>query len=110
MQASQNKTKIDEESERNILARARAFCKGRDGKQMQSKEAAPPLAFQVENMLRRCPDMSNISSIKKITNSHHSNNTTEIMLNSLTMRLGNVEEQPDSEQNRSNEDENRPQE
>lgn len=55
------------------------------------------MTFQVENMLRRCPDISNISSIKKITNSHHSTNTTEIMLNSISMGLANVAEHPDSE-------------
>ena len=55
-------------------------------------------------MQRRFADISNISSIKKISNSHHSANTTDTMINSLTIGLENVEEHPDSEQNRSNEE------
>ena len=57
----------------------------------------PPMPFQVDNMLRRCPDISNISSIKKISNGVQSANSTDIMINTLSMQLGNVAEQPDSE-------------
>jgi hypothetical protein len=34
MEASQNKNKIDAEQEQKILERARAFCQGRDGRQV----------------------------------------------------------------------------
>ena len=64
------------------------------------------MAFQVENMLRKCPDISNISSIpaSRATNSQNTGNATEMMmLNSISMSLGgNLEEQPASDQNRSN--------
>lgn len=38
MQASQNKNKIDAEKEKQILDRAKAFCQGRDGKQIPNQE------------------------------------------------------------------------
>ena len=44
MEASQNKNKIDAEQEQKILERARAFCQGRDGRQVPNQEP-PPMAF-----------------------------------------------------------------
>lgn len=45
MQASQNKSKIDAEQEHKILERARAFCQGRDGRQIPQQESTPPMTF-----------------------------------------------------------------